>query len=48
MEEKIRVLVVDDASVMRRAVVNILSSDPIIEVVDTERAAVEGVSYIDG
>jgi len=43
MEEKIKVLVVDDASVMRRAVVDILSSDPIIEVVGTAENGLVGL-----
>jgi len=43
MEEKIKVLVVDDANVMRRAVVDILSSDPMIEVVDTAENGLIGL-----
>lgn len=43
MEEKIKVLVVDDASVMRRAVVDILSADPMIEVVDTAENGLVGL-----
>ena len=43
MEEKIKVLVVDDASVMRRAVVDILSSDPMIEVVGTAENGLVGL-----
>lgn len=43
MEEKIKVLVVDDASVMRRAVADILSADPMIEVVDTAENGLVGL-----
>jgi two-component system chemotaxis response regulator CheB len=43
MEEKIKVLVVDDASVMRRAVADILSSDPMIQVVDTAENGLVGL-----
>lgn len=43
MEEKIKVLVVDDANVMRRAVVDILSSDPMIQVIDTAENGLVGL-----
>ncbi|MBM9614097.1 response regulator [Desulfobulbus rhabdoformis] len=43
MEEKIKVLVVDDAGVMRRAVVDILNSDPMIEVIDTAENGLVGL-----
>ena len=43
MEEKIKVLVVDDAGVMRKAVVDILSSDPMIQVVDTAENGLVGL-----
>lgn len=43
MSEKIRVLIVDDSSLMREAVKNILSSDPDIEVVGMAKDGREGV-----
>ena len=43
MEDTIKVLVVDDASVMRRAVVDTLSSDPMIEVIDTAENGLIGL-----
>lgn len=46
MEEKIKVLVVDDASVMRRAVAGILSSDPMIEVVGTAENGLSGLEKV--
>lgn len=46
MEEKIKVLVVDDAAFMRRAVTRILNSDPGIEVVDSAQNGQEGLEKI--
>lgn len=46
MEEKIKVLVVDDASFMVRAITEILSSDPGIEVVGSARNGVEALEKI--
>ncbi len=43
MEDKIRVLVVDDAIFMRKAVVDILASDPMIKVVDTAENGLIGL-----
>ena len=43
MEEKIKVLVVDDAAFMRKAVVDILASDPMIEVVGTAENGLIGL-----
>ncbi|PID76757.1 MAG: hypothetical protein CSB24_04860 [Deltaproteobacteria bacterium] len=43
MEDKIRVLVVDDAGVMRRAVSDILNSDPMIEVVGDAKNGLLGL-----
>jgi two-component system chemotaxis response regulator CheB len=46
MEEKIKVLVVDDAAFMRRAVAEILTSDPRVEVIDTARDGLDGLQKI--
>lgn len=46
MEEKIKVLVVDDASFMVRAISEILSSDPGIEVVGSARNGLEALDKI--
>ncbi|MER2557499.1 MAG: chemotaxis protein CheB [Candidatus Competibacter denitrificans] len=46
MEEKIKVLVVDDASFMVRAITEILSSDPGIEVVGSARNGLEALDKI--
>ena len=46
MEEKIKVLVVDDASFMVKAVSDILKSDPQIEVVGSARNGQEGLDKI--
>jgi len=45
-EEKIRVLVVDDASFMVKAITDILSTDPQIEVVGSARNGKEGLEKI--
>ncbi len=42
MAKKIRVLVVDDSAFMRKALYRMLSSDPIIEVIDTASDGEEG------
>ncbi len=46
MDDKIRVLVVDDAAFMVRAITEILASDPDIEVVGSARNGVEGLEKI--
>jgi two-component system, chemotaxis family, protein-glutamate methylesterase/glutaminase len=46
-EPKIRVLVVDDAAFMRRAVADILSSDERIEVVETARDGLDGLAKVE-
>jgi two-component system chemotaxis response regulator CheB len=46
MESKIKVLVVDDAAFMRRAVADILSSDDQIEVVETARDGLDGLAKV--
>ena len=46
MAEKIKVLVVDDASFMVKAITDILSSDPGIEVVGSARNGLEGLEKI--
>ncbi|MEJ2639596.1 MAG: chemotaxis protein CheB [Desulfosarcinaceae bacterium] len=46
-ESKIKVLVVDDAAFMRRAVADILSSDPRIEVVETARDGLDGLAKVE-
>jgi two-component system chemotaxis response regulator CheB len=43
MEEKIKVLIVDDANVMRKAVADILTSDPMIEIVGTAENGLIGL-----
>jgi two-component system chemotaxis response regulator CheB len=43
---KIRVLVVDDSAFMRKAIVNMLSSDPAIEVIGTARDGQDGVDQV--
>jgi len=42
MEKKIRVLVVDDSAFMRKALTRMLSSDPMVQVVDTAQDGKEG------
>lgn len=44
--KKIKVLIVDDASFMRRAITNILGTDPLIEVVGTAKDGMEGLDKI--
>lgn len=46
MNRKIKALVIDDASFMRRAITGILESDPQIEVVGTAKNGLEGLSKI--
>lgn len=46
MSKKIKVVVVDDAMFMRKAITEILESDPEMEVVDTARNGLEGVDKI--
>ena len=46
MEQKIKVLVIDDASFMRKAVTDILLSDPGIEVLDSAKNGLEGLEKI--
>jgi two-component system, chemotaxis family, protein-glutamate methylesterase/glutaminase len=46
MERKIRVLVVDDAMFMRKAITDILASDPHLEVIDTARNGLDGLEKI--
>ena len=46
MKDKISVIVVDDAAFMRRAVSDILDSDPNIEVVETARNGKDGLEKI--
>jgi two-component system chemotaxis response regulator CheB len=46
MTERFRVLVVDDASLMRRALVEILESDPALEVVASARNGLEGLEKV--
>ena len=46
MEEKIKVLVVDDASFMIKAVSEFLESDPGIQVVGSAKNGLEGLSKI--
>jgi len=46
MNHKIRALVIDDASFMRRAITEILESDPEIEVVGTAKNGLEGLKKI--
>jgi two-component system chemotaxis response regulator CheB len=46
MAERFKVLVVDDASFMRRVLVEILESDPAIEVVASARNGLEGLEKI--
>lgn len=46
MDRKIRVLIVDDAMFMRKAIGDILSSDPGLEVIDTARNGLEGLEKI--
>jgi two-component system, chemotaxis family, protein-glutamate methylesterase/glutaminase len=45
-EAKIKVLVVDDAAFMRRAVADILSSDEHIEVIETARDGLDGLAKV--
>jgi two-component system, chemotaxis family, protein-glutamate methylesterase/glutaminase len=47
MDSKIKVLVVDDAAFMRRAVADILSSDDQIEVVETARDGLDGLAKVE-
>lgn len=47
MESKIKVLVVDDAAFMRRAVADILSSDDQIEVVETACDGLDGLAKVE-
>lgn len=46
MDKKIRVLIVDDAMFMRKAIGDILKSDPELEVIDTARNGLEGLEKI--
>lgn len=46
MDEKLKVLVVDDAAFMRKAIKSILETDPAIEVVDSARNGMEGLEKI--
>ena len=46
MEDKLKVLVVDDTTFMLRAITDILQSDPDIEVVGTARNGLEGIEKI--
>lgn len=46
MGEIIKVLIVDDAAFMRKAITDVLSSDPEIEVVGTARNGLEGLEAI--
>jgi two-component system chemotaxis response regulator CheB len=46
-ESKIKVLVVDDAAFMRRAVADILSADAGIEVVETARDGLDGLAKVE-
>ena len=46
-DSKIKVLVVDDAAFMRRAVADILSSDDGIEVVETARDGLDGLAKVE-
>ena len=46
MEAKIRVLIVDDAAFMRKAIADVLSRDPQIEIVGTARNGLEGLEAI--
>ena len=46
MGEKIKVLIVDDASFMRKAIGEVLTADPQIEVVGTARNGLEGLEAI--
>jgi two-component system chemotaxis response regulator CheB len=46
MERKIRVLIVDDAMFMRKAISEIIGKDPELEVVDTARNGLEGLEKI--
>ena len=46
MGEKIKVLIVDDAAFMRKAIADVLSHDPELEVVGTARNGLEGLSAI--
>lgn len=46
MNRKIRVLIIDDALFMRKAIGDILKSDPELEVIDTARNGLEGLEKI--
>jgi two-component system chemotaxis response regulator CheB len=46
MSEKLRVLIVDDTAFMRKAITNILESDPKIEVVDSAQNGLEALHKI--
>ena len=46
MGEKIKVLIVDDAAFMRKAIADVLGRDPEIEVVGTARNGLEGLKAI--
>ena len=46
MGEKIKVLIVDDAAFMRKAIADVLGRDPAIEVVGTARNGLEGLKAI--
>jgi two-component system chemotaxis response regulator CheB len=46
MEEKINVLIVDDAAFMRKAIADVLGQDPQIEIVGTARNGLEGLQAI--
>ncbi len=46
MGDKIKVLIVDDAAFMRKAIAEVLSHDPELEVVGTARNGLEGLSAI--
>jgi two-component system chemotaxis response regulator CheB len=46
MNRKIRVLIVDDAMFMRRAIADTLASDPDLEVVDTARNGLDGLEKV--
>ena len=46
MEEKLKVLIVDDASFMIKAVSEVLESDPAIQVVGSAKNGLEGLSKI--
>ena len=46
MKENIKVLIVDDAAFMRKAIADVLSRDPQIEIVGTARNGLEGLEAI--